>query len=158
MASICTLRFLLNVRFAMMIACHRWEFVSTLGFEWEVFTGRRPWKWSFAVYLLARFMALISVILNLVGSSLQTRYNCSVSGRSGVLDTGADRSNLTQAWWRCVLAMSWFSEAVASFLLALRGQVVHSPTCLCRNWRLIFHPNSASLFGAETQLSHRLPY
>ena len=72
----------LGVRFPMMIACHRWEFVSTLGFEWEVFTGRRPWKWSFAVYLLARFMAIVSVILNLIGSSIHTEYNCTVSGRS----------------------------------------------------------------------------
>jgi len=68
----------------MMTACHRWEFVSTLGFEWEVFTGRRPWKWSFAVYLLARWFALISIVLNLVGGSVTSSYNCNVSGRSGV--------------------------------------------------------------------------
>lgn len=110
----------------MMTTWHRWEFVSTLGFEWEVFTGRRPWKWSFAVYLLARFLAIISVILNLVGSSVHTRYNCNVSGRSGEIRHGADGPNLAQAWWRCILATSWFSEAIASSLLALRGQVVYS--------------------------------
>ncbi|KAI0278095.1 hypothetical protein BGY98DRAFT_565050 [Russula aff. rugulosa BPL654] len=104
-----------------------WEFVSTLGFEWEVFTGRRPWKWSFAVYLLARFMALISVILNLVGSSLQTRYNCS-------------------AWWRCVLAMSWFSEAVASFLLALRGVAIWGRDTTITSFTLLVW--SASIAGS----------
>lgn len=68
----------------VMTACHRWEFVSTLGFEWEVFTGRRPWKWSFAVYLVARFLTLVGVILNLVGASVTSEYNCDVSGRSGL--------------------------------------------------------------------------
>jgi len=82
-----------------------WEFVSTLSFEWGVFTGKRPWKWSFAVYILARILALTSVILNLVGSSVTSRYNCIV-------------------WWRCVLATSWFAEAIASFLLALRGVAI----------------------------------
>src|SRR6266567_3870955 len=80
--SICALRILPHrMRFVMvMTACHRWEFVSTLSFEWEVFTGRRPWKWSFAVYLLARTLTLISITLNLIGLSVTSRYNCNVSG------------------------------------------------------------------------------
>jgi hypothetical protein len=44
---------------------------------------------------------------------------------------GTDAPNLTQAFWRCILATSWFSEAFASFLLALRGQVFHSRVCSC---------------------------
>jgi hypothetical protein len=71
--------------------------------------------------------------------------------------TGTDQPNLMQAWWRTILATSWFSEALASFLLALRGQVVHSRVCSRRACMLIFHPNPASQFGAERQLSHRLP-
>jgi len=59
-----------------------WEFITTLGFEWEVFTGRRPWKWSFVVYLVARLLALMSVILNLIGFNLTTEFNCNVSGHS----------------------------------------------------------------------------
>ena len=84
-ASICALRFsLYSVSFVMMTACYRWEFVSTLGFEWEVFTGKRPWKWSFVVYLMARFLAIITVLLNLVGANIHTRYDCNVSGHPGV--------------------------------------------------------------------------
>ncbi|KAI0298687.1 hypothetical protein B0F90DRAFT_1818556 [Multifurca ochricompacta] len=79
-----------------------WEFFTTLGFEWEVFTGKRPWKWSFAVYLTARILALTSVICNLLGFNLKTQFNCN-------------------AWFRCVLVSSWFSVAIASFLLVLRG-------------------------------------
>jgi hypothetical protein len=58
---------------------YRWEFVTTLDFEWEVFTGRRPWKWSFAVYLTARILALASVILNFIGFNLTTEFDCNVS-------------------------------------------------------------------------------
>lgn len=56
----------------------RWEFLSTLDFEWEVFTGRRPWKWSFVVYLAARLLALMSVILTFVGFNLTAQFNCNV--------------------------------------------------------------------------------
>lgn len=58
---------------------HRWEFFTTLDFEWEVFTGKRPWKWSFAVYLTARMLALTSVILNFIGFNLTVHFNCNVS-------------------------------------------------------------------------------
>jgi hypothetical protein len=68
----------------VMTACHRWEFVTTLGFEWEVFTGRRPWKWSFVVYLVARMLTMVGVILNLAGGSVTSEYNCGVSGHSGL--------------------------------------------------------------------------
>ncbi|KAH9998612.1 hypothetical protein BJV77DRAFT_979293 [Russula vinacea] len=79
-----------------------WEFVTTLDFEWEVFTGRRPWKWSFAVYLIARLLAFGSITLNFIGFNLSTQFNCN-------------------AWFRCTLAFSWFAVSIASFLLALRG-------------------------------------
>jgi len=112
-----------------------WEFISTLGFEWEVFTGRRPWKWSFVVYLLARSLTMISVILNLVGSSVTSKYHCN-------------------AWWRCVLATSWFSEAIASFLLALRGVAIWGRDSVITSVTLFIW--SASIAGAfwSTTKSH----
>ncbi|KAH9039205.1 hypothetical protein EDB84DRAFT_1065263 [Lactarius hengduanensis] len=82
-----------------------WEFFTTLDFEWEVFTGKRPWKWSFVVYLTARILALTSVVLNFVGFNLTSRFDCN-------------------AWFRCVLVSSWFSVAIASFLLVLRGVAI----------------------------------
>ena len=127
--STCALRFLMHSVFLVMLmaACHRWEFFTTLGFEWEVFTGRRPWKWSFTVYLTSRLLALMAVICNFIGFNLTIKFDCNVSGRSRVLSFGADKRNLMQVWFRCNLAASWFSVAIASFLLALRGQVIHGP-------------------------------
>jgi hypothetical protein len=123
----------------LMAACRRWEFVTTLDFEWEVFTGRRPWKWSFAVYLTSRLLALMAVMCNFVGFILTIKFNCNVSDRSEVLSFGTDEPNLTQVWFRCILAASWFSVAIASFLLALRGQVIHGRALSRGGCRLTFH-------------------
>ena len=62
---------------------------------------------------------------NFIGFNLTTEFDCKVSGHSGLLSFGTDEPKLTQVWFRCILAASWFSVAVASFLLALRGQVIH---------------------------------
>jgi hypothetical protein len=142
----------------LMAACRRWEFVTTLDFEWEVFTGRRPWKWSFAVYLTSRLLALMAVMCNFVGFLLTIKLNCNVSDRSEVLSFGTDESNLTQVWFRCILAASWFSVAIASFLLALRGQVIHGRALSRGGCRLTFHQNLESPFGGETNISQQLPY
>lgn len=79
----------------LMAARRRWEFFTTLDFEWEVFTGRRPWKWSFAVYLTSRLLALMAVVCNFIGFNLASKFNCNVSCRSGILSHGADEPNLT---------------------------------------------------------------
>jgi hypothetical protein len=57
----------------------RWEFITTLDFEWEVYTGRRPWRWSFIVYVMARVLALICIIISLVGFNVTREFNCNVS-------------------------------------------------------------------------------
>ncbi|KAH9998613.1 hypothetical protein BJV77DRAFT_702124 [Russula vinacea] len=57
----------------LMHACagiYIWEFVTTLDFEWEIYTGKRPWRWSFIVYVAARVLALACIILSLWGSTL----------------------------------------------------------------------------------------
>ncbi|KAI0064386.1 hypothetical protein BV25DRAFT_1914577 [Artomyces pyxidatus] len=79
-----------------------WEYFTTMRFEWEVFTGQRPWRWSFAIYMISRLLALGSVILTFIGFNLQTEFDCN-------------------AWFRCVLVFSWFAIAFASFLLVLRA-------------------------------------
>lgn len=56
----------------------RWEFITTLDFEWEVYTGKRPCKWSFIVYLTARVLALICVILSLVVFNVTRHLHCNV--------------------------------------------------------------------------------
>ncbi|KAF8474502.1 hypothetical protein DFH94DRAFT_133625 [Russula ochroleuca] len=82
-----------------------WEFVTTLDFEWKVYTGKQPWRWSFIVYVAARVLALTCIILSLVGFNLTRQFNCN-------------------AWVRFVLSTAWFAAASASFLLVLRGVAI----------------------------------
>jgi len=82
-----------------------WEFFTTLDFEWEVYTGRRPWRWSFVVYVMTRVLALICIIISVVGFNLTREFNCN-------------------AWLRTVLFTAWFAAASASFLLVLRGVAI----------------------------------
>jgi hypothetical protein len=146
------------MHFAMLtVDCYRWEFVTTLDFEWEVFTGRRPWKWSFAVYLTARILALCSVVLNFIGFDLTTQFDCNVSNSSEVPPFGTDEPHPAQAWFRLVLVSSWFAVAVASFLLALRGRVIHSRAFIRGDCGLTFHQHLESLSGDEGDLSRRPP-
>ena len=102
--------------------CYRWEFFTTLDFEWEIFTGRRPWRWSFIVYLTARLLALMATVCELVGFNLTSTFDCNVSIPS-VIPFFLELINLIlwQVWFRLLLFASWFAVAVASFLLALRG-------------------------------------
>ena len=72
----------------------RWEFFTTLWFEWQVVTRRRPWRTSMLVrllfaikcpcstsnldqvYLASRLFALGGVCAQLVGFNLTSQYNC----------------------------------------------------------------------------------
>jgi hypothetical protein len=83
------------IRFAILTTpCHRWEFFTTLDFEWEVFTGKRPWKWSFIVYLAARLLALMATVGDLVGFNLTSQFDCDVSIRFGIPLFSTDQPNL----------------------------------------------------------------
>src|SRR5579863_1956220 len=66
------------VEVASVYISDRWEFVTTLDFEWEVYTGRRPWRWSFIVYVAARVLALVCIIISLVGFNLTRQFGCNV--------------------------------------------------------------------------------
>ncbi|KAI0052066.1 hypothetical protein FA95DRAFT_1553737 [Auriscalpium vulgare] len=79
-----------------------WEYFTSLRFEWEVFTGKRPWRWSFAVYFISRTLALGSTLLSFIGFNLHHKFNC-------------------EAWFRSILAFSWYAIAFASCLLVLRA-------------------------------------
>lgn len=79
-----------------------WEYFMTLDFEWEVYTGRRQWRWSFLVYISARVLALSCIVVSLVGFNVTREFNCTL-------------------WFRSVLSMAWLAACSASFLLVLRG-------------------------------------
>jgi hypothetical protein len=56
----------------------RWEFLTTLDFEWQVYTGRRPWKWPYFVYIATRTLSLTTIIITLVGLDVTSEVYCEV--------------------------------------------------------------------------------
>ncbi|KAH9177928.1 hypothetical protein EDB89DRAFT_1292643 [Lactarius sanguifluus] len=82
-----------------------WEWVSTVQFEWEVFTGQRRFRWSFVVYELCRTLCLASIITLIAGLNLAHHINC-------------------EAWFRALLVFSYFSIAFSSLLILLRGVAI----------------------------------
>ncbi|KAH9988669.1 hypothetical protein BJV77DRAFT_964279 [Russula vinacea] len=53
-----------------------WEFITTLDYEWRVFRGRLPYRWTIWVYSVARVSCLMGVVLNFVGMDVTSRLNC----------------------------------------------------------------------------------
>ncbi|KAH9003788.1 hypothetical protein EDB86DRAFT_3072925 [Lactarius hatsudake] len=82
-----------------------WEWISTVQFEWEVFTGRRRFRWSFIAYELCRTLALASIITLIAGFNLTHRFNC-------------------EGWFRALLVFSYFGVASSSLLILLRGVAI----------------------------------
>ncbi|KAI0270490.1 hypothetical protein BC834DRAFT_861669 [Gloeopeniophorella convolvens] len=82
-----------------------WEWASTVHFEWEVFTGQRPFRWSFVAYELCRTLALCSIATSFAGFNLTHEFNCN-------------------AWFRVLLVSSYFAIAFSSLLILLRGVAI----------------------------------
>ena len=82
----------------------RWEFVTSLDYEWKVYRGQLPRRWTIwvsvdrlltlassatletgadlliqQVYSFARVMGLLGIILNFVGLDVTSPINCQVS-------------------------------------------------------------------------------
>ncbi|KAI0045883.1 hypothetical protein FA95DRAFT_78706 [Auriscalpium vulgare] len=55
-----------------------WEFVSNLDFDWDIYKGRRSYRWSFWLYTGCRLMALAAVIAMLVGFDATSKLNCTI--------------------------------------------------------------------------------
>jgi hypothetical protein len=79
----------------------RWEYFTTLWFEWEVLTKRRPWKPTMLIYFGSRLFCLGGVCSILAGFNLTSQFNC-------------------QAWLDSVYAFCYPSFMLNSLLILLR--------------------------------------
>ncbi|KAH9953607.1 hypothetical protein BC827DRAFT_125661 [Russula dissimulans] len=84
----------------MALFC-RWDFLTTLWFEWEFLTGKRKFKWTLLLYSTSRIGAVGAVISSLVGFSSTTSIDC-------------------QAWITMNLIIIYTSFACTSVLISLR--------------------------------------
>ncbi|KAI0314304.1 hypothetical protein OF83DRAFT_459751 [Amylostereum chailletii] len=56
-----------------------WEFVSTLGHEWDTLTGKRHYVWTIWIYLLCRITCILSFVFALANLDVQQRSSCQVT-------------------------------------------------------------------------------
>jgi len=78
-----------------------WEFFTSLGYEWSVIRGHRPYRWTIWIYSITRVAGLLAVILNMVGIDVTAPLNC-------------------QAWLIFQLVFGYMAFAAASLLIVLR--------------------------------------
>ncbi|KAI0299052.1 hypothetical protein B0F90DRAFT_1818371 [Multifurca ochricompacta] len=81
-----------------------WDFVTTIGFEWQFISGKRKYRWTLLLYSFSRIGALGNAICNLVGFNVRHAINC-------------------QAWITCNLILAYTSFGCASLLIALRVEI-----------------------------------
>ncbi|KAI0288473.1 hypothetical protein BC826DRAFT_687204 [Russula brevipes] len=53
-----------------------WEFVTTLDYEWSIFSGRRRYRWTIWIYSFTRVATLIAVILAIVAFDAKLPHTC----------------------------------------------------------------------------------
>ncbi|KAH9954610.1 hypothetical protein BGW80DRAFT_1258661 [Lactifluus volemus] len=58
------------------VGLYIWEYLTTFGFEWNIYTRKRPWRWSYIPYIATRLLCLTSLILGIVGVNLKRPFNC----------------------------------------------------------------------------------
>ncbi|KAI0279432.1 hypothetical protein BGY98DRAFT_968908 [Russula aff. rugulosa BPL654] len=78
-----------------------WEFFITLDYEWSVFRGHRPYRWSIWIYCITRVATLTAVVLNFVGLNVPNKINC-------------------QLWITSNLIFGYLAFVTSSLLIVLR--------------------------------------
>ncbi|EIM84470.1 uncharacterized protein STEHIDRAFT_148503 [Stereum hirsutum FP-91666 SS1] len=79
-----------------------WEYFSTIRYEWEVVTRRRPWRWTMGIYIGCRLSTLAAICCELVGFNLTTSFDC-------------------KGWLVSLLFFSFTALALASLLIVMRS-------------------------------------
>ncbi|KAI9436272.1 hypothetical protein H4582DRAFT_2099969 [Lactarius indigo] len=128
-----------------------WEFVVNVGFEFDVFTGKRKFRSSFLLYLGARWCPLFCLITVLVGLDPVNRINCQAfvifvflfSHLSLACAEALIVLRIAAIWGLNKIAIS---IAVAAWL-ADAGSLIHGVVVIRGNW-------SESLAGAVCNVTN----
>ncbi|KAI0255592.1 hypothetical protein BJV78DRAFT_686538 [Lactifluus subvellereus] len=78
-----------------------WDFLTTMGFEWDFIIGKRKYRWTILLYSIGRIGAVGNATSNLVGFEVTHQINCA-------------------QWTIWTLILAYISFACASALIALR--------------------------------------
>jgi len=78
-----------------------WEFITHLDYEWSVFRGHRPYRWTIWIYSATRLATLMAVIIDFVILDMTTPTNC-------------------QVWTTFQFTFGYMTYSLSSFLIILR--------------------------------------
>ncbi|KAH9033338.1 hypothetical protein EDB84DRAFT_1438416, partial [Lactarius hengduanensis] len=130
--------------FALIKLCHVmsgilfWEFVTNIGFEYSVFTGKRKFRSSFLLYLGARWCPLFCVITILVGFDSANQINCQAYGISVFLFAHvsiASASALIVLRVAAIWGLNKIAISIASIAwFASTGSLIHSVVVVHAAW------------------------
>lgn len=79
-----------------------WEFLSTLDYEYTVYTRKRPFRWTLIIYLLTRYATMGAMLCYMIGFNDTHEFDC-------------------VAWLKATYAFSYSSLALASALIGMRA-------------------------------------
>ncbi|KAK0224314.1 hypothetical protein IW262DRAFT_884723 [Armillaria fumosa] len=79
-----------------------WEFLSTLDYEYTVYTRKRPFRWTLIIYLLTRYATMGAILCYMIGFNDRDQFDC-------------------DAWLKATYAFSYGSLALASALIGMRA-------------------------------------
>ncbi|KAH9166105.1 hypothetical protein EDB89DRAFT_1910943 [Lactarius sanguifluus] len=122
---------------ALIKLCHAmsgilfWEFVTNIGFEYSVFTGKRNFRSSFLLYLGARWFPLFCVITILVGFDSANQINCQLFSHLSLASASALIVLRIAAIW----GLNKIAVSIASIAwLANTGSLIHSVVIVLATW------------------------
>ncbi|KAK0447334.1 hypothetical protein EV421DRAFT_195808 [Armillaria borealis] len=94
-----------------------WEFLSTLNYEYTVYTRKRPFRWTLIIYLLIRYATMGTILCYMINTTnISEQFDC-------------------MAWLKATYAFSYGSLALASALIGMRAIALWN-----RHW-LVFSLN-----------------
>ncbi|KAF8498242.1 hypothetical protein F5888DRAFT_233792 [Russula emetica] len=67
----------------VFIGLFLWEFFTTLGYEWDVIRGHRPYRRTIWIYTLARVATLLTLVDEMIGLYDTSRIDCQVYATFG---------------------------------------------------------------------------
>ncbi|KAK0447327.1 hypothetical protein EV421DRAFT_1901439 [Armillaria borealis] len=53
-----------------------WEFLSTMDYEFTIYTRKRPFRWTLIIYLLTRYATLGAMLCYLIGFNDRIEFDC----------------------------------------------------------------------------------
>jgi len=131
-----------------------WEFMATIGFDWDVFQGKRPYRWTiwvsslretgsyyhlneYQIYFGTRYIGLLGFVFLLLNID-SVRLNCQV--RLAPYFGLVQRSLLTSAS-QPIMVTNWVREQYRSYLF--------NDTDLLRHWVIpLWHSRLSLSFSA----------